>query len=256
MFLVQNFSRFIERDVLRLLLFPGQSRQKIQIVVKKGRFRSLSLVFETGQDLVCFLAGGLVHSGLFYLYLKLSYVRDIFGIHLVELTLQILHLLAYSGFPVYLLVILFLGVFGFSVHLVHLKVFIDQLLEKLRPLCHTVFREHCIALRIRAQHPGGHHNGGLAYAVPLCDEPACSLAPLKAFGKLHHCSFYRIQLSAGFLRVQIVYVVPAGNGQIDSMVAIYCYIVYIHAVCSSEHNESVGVYLCNSRAEPDRIEAV
>ena len=254
--LVEHLGRLVERDILRLFLLPGQGGEKVEVVVQHGRFRALSFVLEPGEHLVGLLAGGLVHAGFLDFDLQLSQIGHVLRMQLVQLVLQVFHLLFDGLFPVELLVILLLGVGGFAVDLAHLEVLINQLLQQIRAFGETVLGQHGIALGVGVEHPRAHQYRRLGDAVPLGNKSPRGLPPLEVLGKFHRRALDALQPPLRILRVEIVYVRPAGDGQVDAVVTVDRHVVEVDAVGGAQHQVAVGVDLGNARPQANGIKAV
>ncbi len=126
-------------------LVPRKIRQKLHIISEKTCLNAvLSLRLQTVQDLAPFFFCLLIHSALLKLQFQLSKIRHFFGVQLIQLFLQMLHLAADRALPIKFLMLFLLRVLGRLVYIQDLQIFIYHILEDLKALFHAVLREGVI----------------------------------------------------------------------------------------------------------------
>lgn len=115
MIFIQYFFSPVKIDRSKFRRLPGQTGDKVQIVIEKPVFVALfSLLTHTVQNLVCFAAGLFVHSGFLNLFLKLSDVGYVFRMHFIQFFLQIINLFFQRCLAVELFLVVLLGLLCFG----------------------------------------------------------------------------------------------------------------------------------------------
>ena len=257
MIFLQNGFGFGQIDCLRLLLLPGQTCDKIQIVVQHSRFGSaVRLLFETVKDLQGLALRGLVHTGLFDLDLELADVRHLFGMHFVEFPLQQLHLLLDRGFLVDLLIILLLCAGSLSGHLGDLHELVDCLLEHLKTLFMAVLRQNLVFLLRAHFEPDGHGHGNFTDGVELVEIAHSLLSPLKPLPALLQVGLELLKMSLLYAPVQIFDLLAAGNSQLNSMIWVHPDHIEVDSSCGADLHIAFLVHFFDKAGNADRIEAV
>ena len=109
MVFIEYTSRVLKIDIYGFLLLPGQTCDEVEIVIEHAGFSALlTFLFETVEDFVRFLSGGLIHARLFYLLLELTDIRYVLRMHLIEFFLEMFHLALYGLLTVHPLMVLLL----------------------------------------------------------------------------------------------------------------------------------------------------
>ena len=155
MILLQHSFRLGKTDRSRIRRFPVQAGQKFQIIAQHSVFgASAAALLHAVQHLSGFRLGSLIHSALGYTYLQPSLVCDLFGMHIIQLLLEIFHLLFDRCLAVGFLVLFFLGIFCIGAKLCDLGKFVDRFFHQLHTFCFAVLLEEGISLFIRDGEPG------------------------------------------------------------------------------------------------------
>ena len=187
MVFVQNATRGAEINMLRLLLFPGEARHKVQVVVEHAGFHALlPLLLKPSQHLLRLPARGLVHAGLRDFPLELLHVRHVLRVHFVQLLLEVLHLPLDGGLPDHLLVLLLLGARRLVGNAPHLQELVQNLLDHLRPLFPAVLGENRVPLLVADLKPGRHGAGRHAHRVDAADVKIRGFRPVEPLRKVPH----------------------------------------------------------------------
>ena len=177
---VEYLCGFIKIYLLWFRRLPAESREKVEVVIEHGIFVAVAVfLFHSVEDFESFLHGGLVHPGFLYLLLKSLYVRDVVRMHLIELFLQILHLLFDRGLPVEFLIVLFELICALPGEFCHLESLIyhgGHLFDSRAP--GVLFDQH-IRLIGREGKPVGCHAQSFAYGLPSGDIAVHEGSPLE-----------------------------------------------------------------------------
>ncbi len=108
MLIIQDLLSLLQVDRLCLRCLPGKRSHEVQIVIERSVFRAvLALLLHAIQHLLGFAAGFVVHIALADLLLEALHIADILRMHLIELILQVVDLLADRSFPIRLLIVFF-----------------------------------------------------------------------------------------------------------------------------------------------------
>ena len=255
--LLKDSFRLGQVNVLHLFLLPGQTCDKIQIVVKHSRFRSaVALLFETVEHLERLSLRGLVHARLFDLELKLADVRHLLGVHLVEFALQKLHLFFDGGFLVDLLVILLLRAGGLRGHLGDLHELVDGLFQQLQPLLAAVLCQNTELLLRAHLEPDRHSHRDLADGVELLEIAHGLLAPLKALPVLFEVLLELLKVAFGNIFIQVLIIGSSGNSQLDRMVGVDADHIQVDTSHRTDHHISFRIHFIDKTGHTDRIKAL
>ena len=142
------------------------------------------------------------------------------------------------------------------IDLVHLEVLVDDALEHFSALFAAVLGEDRVALGIGVLHPRAHHHGGLADALPVFNVALRRRRPAEVVAELLERLLHAGELARLVLGIEILDVAPAGDGQVDRVVAVDGHVVEIHAVFRPDHDEAVVAHLGDHAAQSDGVEAV
>ena len=151
---LQHIPGFVQVDDFRLCLLPVQRCNEVQIIIQHSVLRRLvSLLLQAIEYLGCLCAGSLVHPGFLDLHLKLPDIRDLFRVHFIQLTLQVLQLLLDGGFFIDILVLLLMCGIGVVGYFGNFQELIDQFFHQFRTMQAAVFLQDLIVLLIGGLHP-------------------------------------------------------------------------------------------------------
>ena len=244
MVFIQHCLCFRQGREIHVLLFPRQRCDKIQIVIKHPILVGIgALLLQTVQHLGRFLARLVVHAGILDRELHLAQIRHILRMHLIQLFLQVFHLLFDRLLLVNVLVIGLLRVLRVIRDLGDLNILIDHLLHQLDPLPMAVHGNDVITLLIGKRQP--HRQGArhLADRVPLGKIRARDRPPLKVHGKfLERC----LQSGAAFLlcrRVKVVRLRHPRHGQLDAVIHIHMDLVDVDTAPRADLNVAIAAHL-------------
>ena len=255
--LVQNLLRLADAYRLRRLLFPGQAGDKIEIIIQHSGFRAvLIFLFQTVQHLFRLPAGVRVHTGFLDFQFKSSRIADILRMHLIQLFLQIIHLLPDGVLPICLAVVLLLFVLRLSRQPGDFDIFIHPLFNQVVSGRLAVRRQNRIFILRRIAHPLRHTCGDLVQIPPLHDVIAGNGPPLEAGGVGDQCRLQFFQPLAFILRIRIADIRPRRNVQLNSLFLADPHRIHVHPRRGLHNKISVGVYFLYDAGNADGIEAV
>ena len=241
MVLVENCLSLVQIDRLHLRLLPGKRRHEVQVVVQiTVLWRILPLLLHARQHLVRFPARRLVHSRIFNLLLQLTDIGNILRVHLIELLLQIFHLLADRLLTIRLLVIVFLRLFRLIGNDRRLRKLIDGLFDQVRLLGTGVCRKNRIAaFRIERQ-PLTRHHGQFTDGVKLIHPAPCHLRPWRSRKGTDQRTLHLFQAALLILERKILFVGLADHGlHVDGMILIESKRLHLHTGIGLDLNVSV-----------------
>ena len=257
MVLFQHLARLIQVDDLGLGLLPVQRGDKVEVIIEHAVFgRLAALLLQTVEDLDGLGTRRLVHAGFLDLHLEFADIRDLFGMHVVELALEIFQLLFDGRFLIDVLIFLLVGGVGIVGHLGDLKELINQLFHQLGPPAAAVLGEDLIILLIGGRHPDGKHARQRPQGLHLIDEGHGSGPPLIALGEFPDGVPGLTHLFLRFLVRQVTDVAAAAGHQGNGPVAVDHHALDIHAPAGAHNGIAVIADLGNRAGEADGIKAV
>ena len=179
---VEDLLRLRKIYALRLRFLPRQRSEEFQIIREQTDLRAVrAFGLQTADDLVRLLPREVVHPGLPDLHLQPADAADLLRVHLIQLLLEILDLLAERLLPLHVAQIFLFLALHLHAGAGQLDIFVDHRLQRVKSRPLAVLGQKRVKPFVRDIHPGRKRRADILEAPPRPGKGLQKRPPLKFF---------------------------------------------------------------------------